>query len=125
MSRHYLDALHNKIYTDCVFIDLESAQQSPEGRTVLVHVRRGVPEKYIRLVKDMYHQCETVVRCAAGTSEPFAVEVGLHQGSAFSTLFVNYCVLLCVASHYKIFFCIEFPLLVLSVHRCDLLVYII
>ena len=27
---------------------------------------------------------ETVVRCAAGTSEPFAVEVGLHQGSAFS-----------------------------------------
>ena len=24
------------------------------------------------------------MRCAAGTSEPFAVEVGLHQGSAFS-----------------------------------------
>ena len=32
----------------------------------------------------MHHQCETVVRCAAGTSEPFAVEVGLYQGSAFS-----------------------------------------
>ena len=45
---------------------------------------KGVPEKYIRLVKDMYHQCETVVRCPAGTSEPFAVEGGLHQGSAFS-----------------------------------------
>ena len=43
-----------------------------------------MPEKYIRLVKDMYHQCDTVVRCAAGTSEPLAVEVGLHQGSAFS-----------------------------------------
>ena len=41
---------------------------------------KEVPEKYIRLVKDMYHQCETVVRCDAGTSEPFAVEVG----SAFS-----------------------------------------
>ena len=38
----------------------------------------------IRAVKNMYHQCESVVRCAAGTSEPFAVEVGLHQGSAFS-----------------------------------------
>ena len=25
-----------------------------------------------------------VVRCAAGTSEPFAVECGLHKGSAFS-----------------------------------------
>ena len=32
----------------------------------------------------MYHQCETAVRFAAGTSEPFTVKVGLHQGSAFS-----------------------------------------
>ena len=32
----------------------------------------------------MYHQCETVVWCTAEKSEPFAVEVGLHQGSAFS-----------------------------------------
>ena len=45
---------------------------------------KGVPVKYIRLVKDIYHKCETVVRCAAGTSEPLAVEVGLHQGSAFN-----------------------------------------
>ena len=29
--------------------------------------------------------CNPLVRCAAGTSEPFAVEVGLHQGSAFSS----------------------------------------
>ena len=36
------------------------------------------------VVKDVFHQCETIVRCAAGTIEPFAVEVGLHQGSAFS-----------------------------------------
>ena len=43
-----------------------------------------MPEKYIRLVKDICNQCETVVRCAAGTSEPFAVEVGHHQGSSFS-----------------------------------------
>ena len=43
-----------------------------------------MPEKYTGLVNDMYHQCENVVMCAAGTREPFAVEVGLHQGSAFS-----------------------------------------
>ena len=43
-----------------------------------------IPEKYIRLAKGMYHQCKTVGRCVAETSEPFAVEVGLHQGSAFS-----------------------------------------
>ena len=67
----------------CVFIDPEKAYDSPEGRYWCMR-DKGVPEKYIRLAKDMYHQCKTVVRCAAGTSEPFVVEVGLHQGSAFS-----------------------------------------
>ena len=47
---------------------------------------KEVPEKYIRLVKEMYHQCETIVNWAAGISEPFAVEVCLHQGSTFSPL---------------------------------------
>ena len=36
------------------YLEKKNIRQSPEGRTVLVH--------------------------AAGTSEPFAVEVGLHQG---------------------------------------------
>ena len=69
----------------CVFIDLEKAYDRVLREELYWCMRdKRVPEKYIRLVKDMYHQCETVVRCAAGTSEPFAVEVGLHQGSAFS-----------------------------------------
>ena len=46
---------------------------------------KGVPEKNIRVVKGMYHQCETAVMCAAGTSESFAVDVGLHLGSDFSS----------------------------------------
>ena len=41
-------------------------------------------EKCIRLAKDMYHHRETVVTCVAGTSEPFEINVGLRQGSAFS-----------------------------------------
>ena len=69
----------------CVFIDLEKVYDRVPREELYWCMRdKGVPEKYIRLVKDMYHQCETAVRCAAGTSEPFAVEVGLHQGSAFS-----------------------------------------
>ena len=68
-----------------VFIDLEKAYDIvPREELYWCMRNKGVPEKYIRLVKDMYHQCETVVRCAAGTSEPFAVEVALHRGSAFS-----------------------------------------
>ena len=56
----------------------------PNGRTVLVYEKQGIPEKYIRLVKNMYYQCETVVSWAAGTREPYSVEVCLHQWSAFS-----------------------------------------
>ena len=69
----------------CVFIDLEKAYDRVPREELHWCMRyKGVAEKYIRLVKDMYHQCETVLGCAAGTSEPFAVEVGLHQGFAFS-----------------------------------------
>ena len=68
----------------CLFIDLEKAYDIVPRKELYWRMGdKGVPEKYIRLVKDMYHQCETVVRCATGISEPFAVEVGLHQGSAF------------------------------------------
>ena len=47
---------------------------------------KGVPEREecVRVVKDVCHQCEIVRRCATGSSEPFIVEEGLQQGSAFS-----------------------------------------
>ena len=41
-----------------------------------------MPEKYIRLIHDMYQGYKTVVcRAAAGESNSFGVVVGLHQGS--------------------------------------------
>ena len=43
---------------------------------------RLVPEKYVKLVQDMYTGCRTKVRTVAGESSKFNVEVGLHQGSA-------------------------------------------
>ena len=46
--------------------------------------KAGVSEKYVTTVQDMYDRCTTVVRCAAGLTEDFKVEVGLHQGSALS-----------------------------------------
>ena len=55
----------------CVFIDLEKAYDRFSREELYWCMRdTGVPEKYIRLVKDnvMYHQCETVLRCAAHTN---------------------------------------------------------
>ena len=43
-----------------------------------------MPEKYVRLVQYTYLGCKTVVHSAAGESNSFGVEVGLHQGSALS-----------------------------------------
>ncbi|XP_069992354.1 uncharacterized protein [Penaeus vannamei] len=45
---------------------------------------KGLPEKYIRVVEDMYEHCMTEVKCAVGTTQTFPIEVGLHQGSALS-----------------------------------------
>ena len=46
--------------------------------------KSGKVEKYVQLVQDMYEGSETMVRCAAGTTEIFKVKVRLHQGSALS-----------------------------------------
>ena len=43
---------------------------------------KGVPEKYVRLVQDMYTDVKTLVRSSVGDMGKFTVKVGLHQGSA-------------------------------------------
>ena len=62
--------------TLCAHWSGKSIWQSPLGRTAFVHKRqvvKGVMEKYIILEKDIYHQCEAVVRRAAITREHFPV----------------------------------------------------
>ena len=70
----------------CVtFIDLEKAYDRVPREEIWRTMReRLVPEKYVKLVQDMYTGCRTMVRTVAGESSKFNVEVGLHQGSALS-----------------------------------------
>ena len=70
----------------CVtFIDLEKAYDRVPREEIWRTMReRLVPEKYVKLVQDMYTGCRTKVRTVAGESSKFNVEVGLHQGFALS-----------------------------------------
>ena len=45
---------------------------------------KGVSEKYVKVVKDMYAGATTQVKSTVGKTGMFNVRVGLHQGSALS-----------------------------------------
>ena len=69
----------------CVVVDLEKAYDRVPREELWYYMRKsGIVEKYVRLVQDMYEGSETVLRCAARTTESFKVKIGLHQGSALS-----------------------------------------
>ena len=67
------------------FIDIEKAYDRVPREEIWRCMReRNVPETYVKLITDMYRGCKTKVRSAAGESNRFNVDVGLHQGSALS-----------------------------------------
>ena len=70
------------------FIDLEKAYDRVPREEIWRCMREeiwrcmrepNVPEKYVKLIQDMYRGCQTKVRSAAGESGSFNVDVGLHQ----------------------------------------------
>ena len=74
---------HKELHS--MFIHMEKAyDRVPQEELYWCMRAKNVPEKYIWVVQDMYIESEPVVKCMAGTSEPFKVEVGLHQGSVLS-----------------------------------------
>ena len=73
-----------------VFIDLEKAYDRVPRQEIWRCLReRGTPEKYVRIVKDMYEGAGTQVRTSVGLTEEFEVGVGLHQGSSLSPYLFN------------------------------------
>ncbi|KAJ8709706.1 hypothetical protein PYW08_009710 [Mythimna loreyi] len=68
-----------------VFVDLEKAYDRVPREVLWWALKeKGVPGKYVQLIRSMYSRCSTQVRSAAGTTNNFNVAVGLHQGSALS-----------------------------------------
>ena len=73
-----------------VFIDLEKAYDRVPRQEVWRSLReKMVPEKYVRLIQEMYRNVSTRVRSSIGLTEGFEVNVGLHQGSALSPFIFN------------------------------------
>ena len=65
-----------------VFIDLEKTYDKVQ-REILwwTLMKKGVPIKYIHIIKDMYDRVVTNVRICGGITSDFSITIGLHQGS--------------------------------------------
>ena len=67
-----------------VFIDLEKAYDKVHREVLWTLVKKGVPIKYINIIKDMYENVVTSVRTCGGLIDAFPITIGLHQGSSLS-----------------------------------------
>ncbi|KAK6757912.1 hypothetical protein RB195_015624 [Necator americanus] len=74
------------------FLYLEKAFDRVPHELLWMSMRsHRVPEEYVRWTKLLYAKPTSVVRCAVGTSRPFPVRVGVHQGSSLSPLLFILC----------------------------------
>lgn len=73
-----------------VFVDLDKAyDRIPRQELWRCMREKEVPEKYVRLVQDMYVGAKTRVRSSVGETDSLPVGVGLHQGSSVSPCLFN------------------------------------
>ena len=70
-----------------VFVDLEKAYDRVPRELIWWSLRnKRDPETYIKIIQDMYEDCQIQVTTREGNTEYFNVKVGQHQGSTISTL---------------------------------------
>ena len=74
------------------FLDLEKAFDRVPHELIWHSLRaHGIPEEYVRWTQLLYRNVTSAVRCSVGTSSPFTIKVGVHQGSALSPLLFVLC----------------------------------
>ncbi|OXA64322.1 Retrovirus-related Pol polyprotein from type-1 retrotransposable element R2 [Folsomia candida] len=77
-----------KLYT--AFVDLKSAFDSPPHDKLWRKMASiGMGEKTLRLVKNLYHQANGVVRTGEGLTPSFPIDKGVLQGDSASPLIFN------------------------------------
>ncbi|KAK6764003.1 hypothetical protein RB195_024363 [Necator americanus] len=75
------------------FLDLEKAFDRVSHELLWMSMRsHRAPEEYVLWTKLLYAKPTSVVRCGDGTSRPFPVQVGVHQGSSLSSLLFILCI---------------------------------
>jgi hypothetical protein len=68
-----------------IFINLEKAYDKVPGNVMWWALQKHkVSSKYITLIKDMYNNVVTSVQISDRDTNDFPINIGLHQGSAFS-----------------------------------------
>ena len=71
------------------FIDLQAFDCVPRKCIWWALRSKGIPEAYIEIIRDMYHDSASMVRTAVGDTKSFQITVGVHQGSALSPFLFN------------------------------------
>jgi hypothetical protein len=81
----YEKALEGNKKLFCAFVDLEKAYDRVPRELIWWCLRkRGVTEKIVRIIKEMYDGAKTKVKTPGGPTDEFEIKVGLHQGSSLS-----------------------------------------
>lgn len=69
------------------FLDLEKAFDRVPHKFIWHALQsHNVPEAYVQWTQLLYHSITSTVRSSVGTSPPFTINVGVHQGSVLSPL---------------------------------------